>query len=198
MKLKREFYLRDNVVQIAKELLGKILFTNINGKISGGIITETEAYAGVSDKASHAFGGRKTKRTEVMYGNGGTAYVYLCYGIHHLFNVITNQKGIPHAILIRAVKPCEGINIILKRRNQKLQYRENNTLLNKICTGPGTISQGLGITVAQTGTDLLGTKIWIEDRGIVVLKRDIITNTRIGIDYAGADALLPYRFFMKI
>lgn len=198
MKLKRKFYLRDNVVQIAKELLGKILITNVNGKISGGIITETEAYAGVSDKASHAFGGRKTKRTEVMYGNGGTAYVYLCYGIHHLFNVVTNQKGIPHAILIRAVKPCEGINIIFKRRNQKLKYRENNTLLNKICTGPGTVSQGLGITVAQTGTDLLGTKIWIEDRGIVVLKRDIITSPRIGIDYAGADALLPYRFFMKI
>src|SRR5437868_461481 len=110
MKLKRDFYLRSDVVQIAKDLLGKYLFTNFNGKLTGGIITETEAYAGEIDRASHAYGGRRTKRTEIMFAQGGTAYVYLCYGIHHLFNVVTNNKNIPHAILIRAVKPIEGID----------------------------------------------------------------------------------------
>ena len=105
MKLKREFYLREDVVQIAKELLGKVLFTNIGGKITAGIITETEAYAGITDRASHAYNNRRTARTEVMYAVGGTSYVYLCYGIHHLFNVVTNKKDIPHAVLIRAIKP---------------------------------------------------------------------------------------------
>src|ERR1017187_7820728 len=118
MKLKREFYLREDVVQIAKELLGKVLFTNIGGKITAGIITETEAYAGITDKASHAYNNRRTPRTETMYAEGGVAYVYLCYGIHHLFNVVTAQKDTPHAVLIRAIKPIEGIPAILKRRNK--------------------------------------------------------------------------------
>src|SRR4051812_45478122 len=115
MKLKKSFYQRDDVVQVAKELLGKYLFTHIDGKLTGGIITETEAYAGVIDRASHAYGGRRTARTEIMYGEGGTAYVYLCYGIHSLFNVVTNKKGTPHAILIRALHPTHGVETILKR-----------------------------------------------------------------------------------
>src|SRR4051812_10859169 len=116
MRLKKSFYERDNVVQIAKELLGKYLFTKFDGKLTGGIITETEAYAGQVDRASHAYGGRRTKRTEIMYGEAGTAYVYLCYGIHSLFNVVTNKKGVPHAILIRALKPTHGVETILERR----------------------------------------------------------------------------------
>ena|ERR1051326_2468417 len=191
MKLKKNFYIRENVVLIAKELLGKVLFTRLNGKITAGIITETEAYAGVNDKASHAYGGRRTKRTEIMYSEGGTAYVYLCYGIHHLFNVVTNQKNIPHAVLIRAVKPFDGERIILSRRKKK-------ALDERICGGPGTVTQGLGIKTSHTGEYLLGNKIWIEERGIMISKSDITKNPRIGVDYAGADALLPYRFTVKL
>ncbi len=191
MKLKKDFYTREDVVQIAKELLGKVLFTKLNGKITSGIIIETEAYAGVKDKASHAFGGRRTARTEIMYSEGGIAYVYLCYGMHHLFNVVTNEKDIPHAVLIRAVKPLEGTSAILKRRNRK-------KLDEKICGGPGTVSQGLGIKTFHTGENLLGNKIWIEERGIKISNRAITKSPRIGVDYAGADALLPYRFIAKI
>ena len=119
MKLSPDFYLREDVVQISQDLLGKYLFTQIGGKTTAGIITETEAYAGITDKASHAYGGKRTARTETMYARGGTAYVYLCYGIHHLFNVVTNMPGIPHAVLIRAVIPAEGIETILRRRNKE-------------------------------------------------------------------------------
>ncbi len=114
-KLQLEFYQRENVIQIAKELLGKILVTNWKGIITSGRIVECEAYAGVIDKASHASGGRRTARNEIMYGEGGYAYVYLCYGIHHLFNVVTNSKGEPHAILVRALDPVEGIEEMLLR-----------------------------------------------------------------------------------
>ena len=191
MKLPKDFYTREDVVRIAKELLGKVLFTSLNGKITAAIITETEAYAGVKDKASHAYGGKRTKRTEVMYSEGGIAYVYLCYGMHHLFNVVTNQKDIPHAVLIRAVNPFAGIATILKRRNKK-------KLDPGICTGPGTVSMGLGIRTNHTGEDLLGNKIWIEERGIKIVNRNITKSPRIGVNYAGADALLPYRFVTKI
>lgn len=190
MKLQKDFYIREDVVLIAKELLGKVLITNFNGAISAGIITETEAYAGINDRASHAFGGRRTARTEIMYATGGTAYVYLCYGIHHLFNVVTNQKDIPHAVLIRAIKPIEGMDVILKRRKQK-------EISNKLSSGPGTLSQALGIQTSHSGENLLGNKIWIEDRGINFPDIEIIKSPRIGVDYAGADALLPYRFYVK-
>ena len=190
MKLQKDFYIREDVVLIAKELLGKVLITNFNGAISAGIITETEAYAGINDRASHAFGGRRTARTEIMYATGGTAYVYLCYGIHHLFNVVTNQKDIPHAVLIRALKPIEGMHVILKRRKQK-------EISNKLSSGPGTLSQALGIQTSHSGENLLGNKIWIEDRGINFPDIEIIKSPRIGVDYAGADALLPYRFYVK-
>ncbi|MBI3502540.1 MAG: DNA-3-methyladenine glycosylase [Bacteroidetes bacterium] len=189
MKLQRDFYTRKDVVQIAKELLGKVLFTKVNGKLTAGIITETEAYAGITDRASHAFGGRRTERTEIMYSIGGTSYVYFCYGMHHLFNVVTNQKNIPHAVLIRAIKPYEGIPLILKRRNKKKADE-------KICNGPGTVSQALGIKTFHTGETLLGKKIWIEERGNKI--SDITKNPRIGVNYAGADALLPYRFVAKL
>src|ERR1035437_3052803 len=185
MKLSRDFYTREDVLLIANELLGKILFTKMDGKITAGIITETEAYVGVNDRASHAYNNRRTARTEVMYAVGGTSYVYLCYGIHHLFNVVTNAENIPHAVLIRAIQPCKGVVTILRRRNKMKLY-------DKICNGPGTVSQALGITTSHTLQDLLGKSIWIEDQGIKVLEKDIIKNPRIGVDYAGADSLLPY------
>ena len=190
-KLDRSFYLRNDVVQIAQDLLGKYLFTRINNAITAGIITETEAYAGITDKASHAYGNRRTPRTETMYGMGGISYVYLCYGMHHLFNVVTNEKEIPHAVLIRGIKPIEGIDNILKRRKQK-------ELNNRTANGPGTLSQALGITTSFNRTNLNGKTIWIEDKGIKLNRIQIQVTPRIGIDYAGEDAKLPYRFITTL
>ncbi|MBA3704988.1 MAG: DNA-3-methyladenine glycosylase [Bacteroidetes bacterium] len=191
MKLEKDFYLREDVVQISKDLLGKYLFTKIDCELTGGIITETEAYAGKIDKASHAYNNRRTKRTEIMFAEGGVSYVYLCYGIHHLFNVVTNFKNVPHAILIRAIKPATGISTILNRRKTKILH-------NKIANGPGTLSQALGIRTEHSGLDLTGNTIWIEDRGIKISKKDIITGPRIGVNYAGEDAKLPYRFIVNL
>lgn len=154
------------------------------------MIVEAEAYNGVIDKASHAYNYRRTKRNEVMYANGGTVYVYLCYGIHHLFNVVTNQQDIPHAILIRSVIPTDGISVILKRRKQ-------NLITKKTSDGPGTLSTALGIKTLHSGISLSENVIWIEDRGIKFSKKDILRSPRIGIDYAGEDAKLPYRYRLR-
>lgn len=189
-KLKRSYYLHPDVVALAKDLLGKSLCTRINGKVTCGIITETEAYAGVNDKASHSFGGRRTPRNEIMYARGGTGYVYLCYGLHHLFNIVTNKADIPHAVLIRAIKPTIGIDTILKRRKQ-------TALAKNTAGGPGTVSQALGISTKLNGEDLTGTRIWIQDDGLEVNEEQIIAGPRIGVDYAGEDAKLPYRFILK-
>jgi DNA-3-methyladenine glycosylase len=201
MKLEKDFYLREDVVSISKELLGKYLVTKIDGKLTAGIITETEAYAGETDKASHAYNNRRTKRTEIMFGEGGQSYVYLCYGIHHLFNVVTNFKNIPHAVLIRAVKPVDGIKTILERRKLETTKTVMDQVLSgkkKIAGGPGTVSQALGIQTIHTGLDLTQNKIWIEDKGIVVKEKDIIAGPRVGVDYAGEDAKLPYRFIVNV
>jgi len=188
MKLPLSFYLRKDVVKISRELLGKYLFTNIDGIFTGGIITETEAYNGEVDRASHAFGGRRTNRTEIMYGEGGHAYVYLCYGIHSLFNVVTNKNGIPHAVLVRAIYPVEGMDQMrIRRKRSKASDAE-------LCIGPGTVSQALGIHFKDSGKSLLENEIWIEDKGLKIPAKEIIVGPRIGVDYAGKDALLPYRF----
>lgn len=185
VKLPRDFYLRDDVIEVSRELLGKVLCTRLDGKLTKAMITETEAYAGVTDKASHAFGDRRTPRTAPMYGPGGHAYVYLCYGIHHLFNVVTNEKDTPQAVLIRAARPVKGVETMVARRNK---LAVDKTLM----AGPGSTSQALGITTALTGSSLRGKTIWIEDHGI---KASAVTaGPRIGIDYAAEDALLPYRF----
>ncbi len=186
-KLSQEFYAREDVVEISRDLLGKVLCTNINGQVTKVTITETEAYAGIDDKASHAYGGRRTKRTEPLYARGGTAYIYLCYGIHHLFNVVTNEVGTPHAVLIRAGKPFERPDLMQKRRKKR---QIDKTFL----AGPGSVSQGLGITTDLTGTDLLGDRIWIEDHSNSIDEYGIIAGPRIGIDYAEEDAKRPYRF----
>lgn len=165
--------------------------TKLNGQVTKAIITETEAYAGVSDKASHAYGGRRTKRTGPLYERGGIAYVYLCYGIHHLFNVVTNTTGTPHAILIRAGKSFEGGDLMYKRRNK--QHGDKSLL-----KGPGSFSQALGITTELTGTDLMGDQIWIEDHEISVGDEEIVTGPRVGIDYAEEDSTLPYRFIVDL
>jgi DNA-3-methyladenine glycosylase len=190
-KLKIEFYQRPNVVQIAKELLGKILVTKWNSIETSGRIVEVEAYNGAIDKASHASGGRRTNRNEIMYGDGGFAYVYLCYGIHHLFNVVTNKKETPHAILIRALDPLEGIDVMLGRTGKE---RLDNTLTK----GPGNVSKALGISFKQhNGLSLLSKDLFIADDDFVLKKKDIGASPRIGVDYAGEDARLPYRFYIK-
>jgi DNA-3-methyladenine glycosylase len=190
MVLPESFYTRKDVVKIAKELLGKVLVTNIDGVYTSGIIVETEAYAGETDKASHAHGGRRTRRTEVMYRQGGAAYVYLCYGIHHLFNVVTNVQDVPHAILIRAIEPLEGIEAMLERRG-KIKLHPSLT------AGPGAMSMALGIHTLHTGTALHGPEIIIEDRGIKGRSKDIVAVTRVGVAYAMDDALRPYRFYLR-
>jgi DNA-3-methyladenine glycosylase len=190
-KIPLPFYLREDVVCIAKELLGKYIFTHIDNQLTGGIITETEAYAGITDKASHAFNSRRTARTEVMYHEGGVAYVYFCYGMHCLFNIVTNKKDIPHAILIRAIKPTEGINTMLYRTAKK-------TVSKDFSNGPGKVCKALGIECKHSGSDLKGNIIWLEDRKKVIPDSEILIGKRIGVDYAKEDALLPYRFRISI
>jgi DNA-3-methyladenine glycosylase len=190
MLLPESFYTGNDVLKIARKLIGKVLVTNMDGEITTGMITETEAYAGITDKASHAYGGRRTTRTEAMYARGGVAYVYLCYGIHHLFNVVTNIQDVPHAVLVRAIAPIEGIEAMLARRNKS---KLNSTLT----AGPGSLSAALGINKQHTGNSLLGESIYIEDRSVKIRAQDIVATTRIGVDYAGEDALLPYRFYLR-
>lgn len=187
MKLPASFYTRDDVVAISRDLLGKLLCSRVAGTVCKVLVTETEAYAGESDRASHAFGGRRTGRTEAMYGEGGHAYVYLCYGIHHLFNVVTNVGGIPHAVLVRAALPVSGVATLRQRRGGRHTD-------SKLMPGPGTVSQALGITTALSRASLRGNKVWIEDAGTVITPREITIGPRIGVGYAGDDALLPYRF----
>ncbi|MBS0615496.1 MAG: DNA-3-methyladenine glycosylase [Verrucomicrobia bacterium] len=178
-----DYFLSDDVVAIARSLIGKHLFSTIGGELTGGRIIETEAYRGPDDRACHAFGGRRTKRTEVMFHEGGVAYVYLCYGIHPLLNVVTGPKDHPHAVLIRALKPTHGLEIMRNRRGNK----EN------LCRGPGVLTQALGITLEHNGLPLCAPPLWVEERETNDLV--IQSSPRIGVDYAGEDALLPWRFF---
>lgn len=188
--LNKEFYRREDVLLVAKDLLGKILVTRWEGVITSGRIVEVEAYNGIIDKASHAWNGRRTGRNEIMYANGGVCYVYLCYGIHHLFNVVTNRSEIPHAILIRALEPVKGIDTMLQRTVKK---KADHSLTR----GPGNLSKALGIHTVQNGLSLNSKKIFIADDGFIYPPSAIASSPRIGVDYAGEDALLPYRFFIK-
>ncbi|MFI5131875.1 MAG: DNA-3-methyladenine glycosylase, partial [Chitinophagales bacterium] len=189
-KLPLEFYRRNNVLQIAKDLLGKVLVTKWNKVVTSARIVETEAYAGVMDRASHAFGARRTKRNEIMYAHGGHAYVYLCYGIHHLFNVVTNVHEEPHAILVRAGEPLEGVKEMLKRTGKE-------KLDNSLTRGPGNFSKALGIYTIHSGMSLLGNKMFVADDGFRYPKKEIAASPRIGVDYAGEHALWDYRFYVK-
>lgn len=187
-KLSSSFYLRSDVTEVARDLLGKILVTSFDGHRSAGRITEVEAYAGKDDRACHAYGGKRTPRNQMMYEAGGRAYVYLCYGIHHLFNVVTNEPGHADAVLIRSVEPLQGISL--------MQDRRGLSSLAKLSNGPGKLSSALGIHTRHSGISLLGDQIWIEE-GMEVASEAICATTRIGVDYAGEDALKPWRFYIK-
>ena len=188
MKISEHFYQRQNVVKIAQELLGKMLFTNIQGDVSGGIIVETEAYS-FKERGCHAYDNRKTERNKVMFESGGISYVYLCYGIHHLFNVVTNQLGKADAVLIRALEPVMGQDL--------MKARMKTSSLNRITSGPGKLTKALGINRSHNGKNLEGTEIWIEDMKLSINPKNIISSPRIGIDYAGEDAMLPWRFTIR-
>ncbi|HEV7798140.1 MAG TPA: DNA-3-methyladenine glycosylase [Pyrinomonadaceae bacterium] len=188
-KLPREFYTRTNVLTVARELLGKLLVVPAaNGERVSGKIVEVEAYRGPQDRAAHSYGGRRTRRTETMYGIGGTAYVFFVYGMYYQFNVVTNAAETPHAILIRAVEPVEGIELIRKRRRGQADHNLTN--------GPGKLCIALGIDRTLDAADLLGECVWIEEHKSI-LRSQIASGLRIGIDYAEEWKDKPWRFWVK-
>lgn len=189
-KLKPEYFQNKDVIFLAQDLLGKILFTKKNGEITAGIITETEAYFGEEDKASHAYGGRRTLRTEAMYQPGGYSYIYLCYGIHHLFNIVVSLKNDPKSVLIRSVEPYQGFSVIENRRNRSSSDKS-------ISSGPGSVCKALGIDMTFNRKPLTGEDIWIEDSGLQYRPEDIASTSRIGVAYADEHAQLPLRFYLK-
>lgn len=188
-KLNFDYYQSDKILELAKSFLGMHLCTNFNGHLTIGKIVEVEAYSGAVDKASHAYPNKITPRTKTMFMAGGIAYVYLVYGMHHLFNIVTNSEGSADAILIRAVEPIDGLAIMQERRNMLV----NNKLLTG---GPARLAQALGINTSYDGLSLLEDKIWISI-GEEVEADNIIAATRIGVEYAAEDALLPWRFYIK-
>ncbi len=183
------FYRRPDVLAVARELLGATLYTRLDGVLTGGRILETEAYAGPEDRASHASGNRRTARTEVMFAGGGVCYIYLCYGMHHLFNVVTNATGVPHAVLIRALEPLTGLPAMRARRAGCPDAR--------LATGPGCLSRALGLTVALSGESLRGPRVWIAPPSRAVPRAAIGSAPRVGVAYAGSHALRPWRFYLR-
>jgi len=179
-----------DVVAIARDLLGKILVTNFDNKFTSARIVETEAYVAITDKASHSYNGKRTQRNEHMYARGGVSYVYICYGMHHLFNVVTNEKDTPDAVLIRAAEPLEGIDIMLRRVNKE---RADYTLTK----GPGNMSRALGISKMHSGMNLLGNVIYLADDGYKIDPVNAGVSKRIGIEGAGEDVSRPYRFYIR-
>lgn len=188
--LPRAFYERSDVVAITKELLGKIVVTNFDNTLTAGRIAEAEAYNGPFDKAAHSYNNRHTKRTEVMFSNGGVAYVYLCYGIHQMFNIVTNKPGIPTAILIRALEPVAGVEAMLQRLNKNIHGFE-------LTRGPGNVAKALGLHTQHSGMSLQSNELYIAEDGRCYQEDEIAATARIGVDYAEEDALLPYRFIVK-
>jgi DNA-3-methyladenine glycosylase len=188
-KLPREFYARANVLEVARDLLGKkLVVPNRSGQRVAGIIVETEAYRGPQDRASHAYGGRRTNRTETMYGIGGTAYVYFVYGMYNQFNVVTGVENTPHAVLVRALEPVEGLDIIKRRRPGRSEYQWTS--------GPGRLCIALGIDRKLDKADLLGNRVWLEE-AVSISPRQIARGPRIGIDYAESWVQKPWRFWIK-
>ncbi len=187
--LKREFYKRNDTLLIAQELLGKLLVVPIeNGERVSGIIVETEAYLGPEDRAAHSYGNLRTKRTEAMFAKGGIAYVFIVYGIYYQFNVVTGGIDRPHAVLIRAIEPIEGI--------EKMQERRAGQPLNNLTNGPGKLTIAFGIDKSFNQADLCGGRVWIEERDLES-GFEIACGTRIGIEYAGEWANRNYRYWIK-
>jgi DNA-3-methyladenine glycosylase len=189
VKLPREFYTRSNVLTVARDLLGKLLVVPTpDGQRVSGMIVEVEAYRGPEDRASHAYGGRRTRRTETMYGEGGIAYVYFVYGMYYQFNVVSNVADTPHAILVRALEPVEGIEIMRERRHLHPDHNLTN--------GPGKLCIAMGIDQRLNTADLLGDRVWLEEFQ-AVKPSQIARGPRIGIDYAEEWIEKPWRFWIR-
>ena len=188
-KLPNEFYQREDAVQIARELLGKKVFSMAGSVLTGGIIVETEAYKGPEDRGSHAWNNRRTNRTEVMYSAGGVAYMYICYGIHDMLNIVTGPADTSHAILIRAIEPETGLDIMRARRN----IYDNDI---RLCQGPGALAQALGLTKAFNGKSLQDNEVWIEDNDPVQDEK-IAASARIGMNFDGPYKVIPWRFYIR-
>jgi len=190
-RLERDFYARADTLCVARELLGKRLVvpSETGARVSGRIV-ETEAYLGAEDRAAHSFGGRRTRRTETMFGVGGTAYVFFVYGMHHQFNVVTGPEGLPHAVLVRAVEPSEGTELMRERRPVSKE--------RELTSGPGKLCRALAIDLSFDGEDLTtGTRVWLEEAGVEFKSDEIASGPRIGVAYAAEDALKPWRFWVK-
>jgi DNA-3-methyladenine glycosylase len=190
VKLPLSFYERDDVVVITRDLIGKILVTNFDSKLTAGRIVEAEAYNGPFDKAAHSYNNRKTKRTEVMFQKGGVAYIYLCYGIHQMFNIVTGAEGVPSAVLIRAIEPMAGIGVMLERSRKTVARFD-------LTRGPGNVAKAMGFHTSQNGLSLQHETLFVADDNIEYNQTDVLATTRVGVDYAAEDALLPYRFLVK-
>lgn len=202
--LNKTFFARNNALIVARKLLGKFLLTNIKGRgLTGGIITEVEAYLGVKDMASHAYNGHRSNRNESLYKEGGIAYVHLCYGIHNMLNIVTNKEGIPQGVLIRGLIPVYGINIMRERRSIFTNLKSENNLTN----GPGNLTKALGIEMRHNGAlvcldntikngNNLVLEVFIEDKGIKIDENMVVISPRIGVDYAQEWAKKPLRFHL--
>ena len=188
-KLGREFYRRDDTVGVAKDLLGKLLVVpSPRGQRVSGMIVETEAYLGVEDKAAHSFGGRRTARNEITYAEGGHVYVFFVYGMYYQLNLVTGAAEHPHVVLVRAIEPVEGTEI-MRRRRGKMPDRN-------LTSGPGKLTIALAIDRGYNGEDLSGERIWVEEyRNLKPI--EIAAGPRIGIDYAGEFVGVPWRFWVK-
>jgi DNA-3-methyladenine glycosylase len=190
MKLPESFYRREDTVAIARELLGKCLFTEIDGLLCGGIIIETEAYIGPHDMGSHSYNNRRTTKNEMMYSEGGVVYMYICYGIHDMLNVVTGLEELSHAVLIRALQPEIGIDIMRMRRNIS-----NNDL--RLCQGPGALAKAIGVNKLHNGVSLQDGEIWIEDKGIIFTDEQITAAPRVGLNIPEPYKSIPWRFYVK-
>lgn len=189
-RLTARFFTSRRVEEVARRLIGCRLCTCIQGTLTAGVIVETEAYGGGPDRASHADGGRRTARTDAMFAAGGHAYIYLCYGLHTLFNIVTGPEGEPAAVLIRALAPAEGVEAMNRRRPASSPHR--------LASGPGALTRALGITLAHNRTNLvINREIWLEPRSHPLPPNAIAHGTRVGVGYAGADALRPWRFALR-
>lgn len=188
-KLPHSFYQREDTVLIARELLGKKVFSMAGGLLTGGIIIETEAYRGPEDRGSHAFNNRRTNRTEIMYAAGGVAYMYICYGIHDMLNVVTGPADSSHAILIRALEPTTGIEIMRERR----KIFDKDT---RLCQGPGALAQALGLNKMFNGKSLQGSDLWIENNEPVP-DDQIVSSARVGMNFDGPYKTIQWRFYIR-
>lgn len=189
MKLSGKFFARDDTVAVARDLLGKLLVAaDDDGRRVSGMIVETEAYLGTRDRAAHSFGGRRTPRNDVTYGVGGHAYVFFVYGMYYQLNVVCGKVDSPHVVLIRAVEPVEGVETMRERRGE---MKDHN-----LTSGPGKLCIAFDIDRSLNGADLRGDKIWLEKHRSFS-DEQIAVGARIGIDYAGVDANLPLRFWVK-